>query len=268
MQDTKKGPFFVRIVRNFFLYRELLYQLIIKDLKKKYKKSVLGYLWSVLNPLLTMVVLVAVFSNVLGRGVDNFPIYLLTGQLMFNMTSVGTRAAMTSVSGSAALIQKVYIPKYILPLSAICSALVNQLFSFVALILVMLVTQFLPPITVLLFFIPILYQFVFCVGIGLILATLMVFFRDIQYIYGIFLTLWMYLTPVFYSIDLIGQRMAGFITAFNPMYYYITYMRNLVMYGTIPGLVDNLICLGFALASLIVGVALFYKNQSKFVLYL
>lgn len=268
MPETKKGPFLVRIARNFLLYRELLYELIIKDLKKKYKKSFLGYLWSVLNPLLTMVVLVAVFSNVLGRGVDNFPIYLLTGQLMFNMCSVGTRAAMGSITGNASLIQKVYIPKYILPLSSIFSALINQLFSFVALIIVMLATRFVPTATILLFFVPIIYQFIFCFGLGLALATLLVFFRDIEYIYGIFLTLWMYLTPVFYHIDIIGGRMAKVISTINPMYHYITYMRDLVMYGQIPDLRSNLICLGFALVSLLIGVALFYKNQSKFVLYI
>lgn len=255
-------------VQNLLAYRGLLRQLVIKDLKKKYKKSMLGYLWSILNPLLTMIVLVLVFSNVLGRGVNNFPVYLLTGQLMFNMMSEATRAALGSITGNSALIQKVYIPKYILTFSSVVSALINQIFSLVALILVLLITRFVPPATALLFFVPIVYQFVFCLGLGLILATLMVFFRDVLYIYGIFMTLWMYMTPIFYSFDILPDRVAAVIRLFNPMYSYITYFRELILYGRVPGFAANLQCVLFSLAFLFFGSVLFKKYQDQFVLYL
>lgn len=257
-----------KYITNFWSYRSLLFELVQKNLKKKYKQSVLGYFWSILNPLLTMIVLVLVFSNVLGRNVDNFPIYLLTGQLMFNTMSEATRSALTSITSNASLIQKVYIPKYILTLSGVISAVINQLFSFVALIIVMIATRFTPPPTVVLFFVPIIYQFIFCVGFGLILSTCMVFFKDSMYIYGIFMTLWMYMTPIFYSFDILPESVAVVIKLINPMYHYINMARNVIIYGNMPTLLQNIQCLVFSCVFLVIGVILFSKKQDKFVLYL
>lgn len=268
VQQAKKDPFWVRGFRSFLNYRELVFQLVSKDLKKKYKRSMLGYIWSVLNPLLTMIVMVLVFQNILGRGVENFPIYLLTGQLMFSMMSESTNMAMSSITGSAGLIQQVYIPKFILPLSSVVSALINQMFSFIALVVVMIFTQYLPPLTTLLFFVPILYQLLFCIGLGLCLATLMVFFQDTQYLYGVFITLWTYMTPIFYSIDILPGFLAKIIKTVNPMYHYVTYMRSLILDGVVPGFVENVICLGFGVIFLVLGVSLFYKQQRKFIFYL
>lgn len=256
------------IIKNFVGYSGLLTQLVAKDLKRKYKQSFLGYIWSILNPLLTMTVLYLVFSNVFGRNVDNFAIYLLTGQLMFNAMSEGTRAALNSITGNASLLQKVYIPKYMLTLSSVISALISQLFSLCALIIVMLTTQFVPPVTALLFFVPILYQFIFCIGLGMILATFMVFFRDTSYIYGIFMTLWMYMTPIFYSFDILPQNVAAVIKVVNPMYHYLAYMRDIILYGRLPAIAQNLQCLIYSLLFLVIGAILFYKKQNRFVLFL
>ncbi len=268
MQQTKKSPFWVRGFRSFLSYRELLAQLVIKDLKNKYKRSALGYLWSVLNPLLTMAVLVAVFSNLLGRGVDNFPIYLLCGQLMMHMLTESTNRALVSITHGASIIQQVYIPKFILPLSSVISALVNQLFSFIALIVVMIATRYMPPPTTLLFFIPLIYELLFCVGLGMCLATAMVFFRDTQYLYGVFTLLWTYTTPIFYQESILPENVLAIVRVVNPMYHYVGYMRGLVLYGTIPGLLENLICLAYAVVFLVIGTTLFYKQQKKFVFYL
>lgn len=252
---------------NFLKYQNLLRQLVSRDLKKKYRRSILGYIWSVLNPLLTMTVMVLVFSNLFNRNVNNYPIYVLTGQLMFNMMSEATRSALTSITSNGALIQKVYIPKYILVASKATSALVNQLFSFIALIIVMIATKYIPPKTIIFVFIPIFYQFVFSLGFGLILATLTVFFRDMIHIYSVFIVLWTYTTPIFYTIDTISPKAATLIETVNPMYHYVTYLRTLVLEGRLPNLQENLICMGFATIFLITGLIIFYKYQDKFVLY-
>ncbi len=245
-----------------------MFQLIKKDQIKRYKKSVLGYAWSVLNPLLTMMVMVMVFSQIFDRKVENFPIYLITGQLMFNMMSESSQIAMNSITGNASLIQKVYMPKYIFPLSSICSSLYNQMYSLIALLIVMLATSYVPPKTIFLFIIPLFYQYLFCVGWGLILSTLMVFFRDMRYIYRILITLWTYMTPIFYTADALPEYTFNLIKTVNPMYHFITYMRTLILDGKVPGVRENLICFSFGFGFLVVGLLLFYKKQDRFVEYI
>lgn len=183
----------MKYIHNFYKYRYLLSELVFRDIKLKYRKSYLGILWSTLNPLLMMVVLTVVFSSLFQSDIKNFPVYLMTGQLIFNFFSEATNVAMTGIVGNAGLIKKVYIPKYIFPLSRILSSFVNLLFSIVALLLIMIVTKVTFNVSMLLFFVPLIYVLLLSIGVGLILSTYSVFFRDILHLYGVFTLALMYM---------------------------------------------------------------------------
>lgn len=188
---------------SFWKYRYLLQNLITRDFKLKYRRSVLGVAWSVLNPLLTCLVMWAVFGalfNQRGDGIEDFPLFLIIGQLMFNFFRESTSMAMESVLKNGPLLRKVYIPKYIFPLEKCCFALVNFFFSLVALFFVALVTwSHISLRTVLLAVYPIVMLFVFSLGVGLILSTMYVFVRDIMHIWEVFCTLLVYGSAIFYD---------------------------------------------------------------------
>lgn len=252
---------------NFWKYKELLKEFVIRDLKVKYRKSILGYLWSLLNPLLMMIVLTAVFSNLFKFDIPNFPVYLLSGQIIFNFFGEATSTAMNSIIGAESLIKKVYIPKYIFPISRVLSSFVTLLFSLVAIVIVILVTGVkLTPI-ILLFPLPLIYILIFSVGIGLILSVLAVYFRDMLHLYTVLLSAWTYLTPIFYPVSVVPDYVKSIILS-NPMYYFVEAFRDIVLYGKLPDAYTNIMCVTFAGASLLIGLLVFYKNQHKFVLHI
>ena len=257
---------FQKMFSSMKKYRFLLVDLVSRELKTKYRRSVLGILWSVLNPLLMMLVLTAVFSNVFRFHIEDFPVYYLTGYILFNFVSESTNFSMTSILGAAGLIKKVYIPKLVFPLEKCIFALVNFLFSLIAAVVVFLIMGVDPSWTQLLFFVPILYLFVFSFGFSLILATLNTFFRDVGYLYNVLLTVWMYLTPIIYPFDALPEWMQ-IIVRINPLYHYVEYFRDVTLYGVLPSLTDNLICIAYAVVFLLLGVGIFRKNQSKFIFY-
>lgn len=252
---------------NFYHYTHLLQNLIVRDLKVKYRRSVLGFLWSILNPLLMMLVITAVFQNIFRIKIENYPIYYLTGSLIFNFMSEATSLAMVSVLSSAPLIKKVYIPKYIFPLEKCLFAFVNMLFSSVAVIIMFFVLHFKLTWTALLFFVPMLFTLIFSIGLGLILSAADVFFRDIGHLYSVWITAWMYLTPVIYPMETVNNGMKN-VMRFNPMFYFVGYFRQVVMYNNIPNLNYNLICIGFSFGFLLLGLLIFKLKQDKFILYI
>lgn len=253
-------------------YKYLLSDLVVRDIKTKYRRSVLGVLWSVLNPLLMMLVLTAVFSKIIRVEVEGgFALFYLTGYIVFNFIAEASNFSLTSMINAGGLIKKVYIPKYIFPLEKTIFSLVNMLFSLIAFVLVFGIFLATGKVelhaTMLLFFIPMIYIFIFAFGLNLILSTLNVFFRDVGHLWGVFVTVWMYATPIIYPIHIVPEWLQSIIR-FNPLYHYVTYFRNVMLYGTIPSLTDNLICLGFSLMFLLVGITVFRKNQDKFVLHI
>jgi ABC-2 type transport system permease protein len=251
----------------FKKYSYLMVNLVKKDFTTKYRRSVLGILWSVLNPLLMMAVISAVFSQVFRIQIENFAVYYLTGSLVFNFMAEATSGALTSVLGSGGLIKKVYIPKYIFPLEKCLFALVNTAFSFIAMLILMPVLGVPLKSTVLLFWLPLTYVLAFSVGFGMILAAATVFFRDIGHLYSVWVTAWMYLTPILYPIEMLPDSVRWFVNI-NPMYYYVDYFRQVMMYGTIPDLSSNLVCALIAVIFLILGLLVFKKTQDRFILYI
>lgn len=248
-------------------YRFLIKQLVDRDFKAKYKRSILGVFWSFLNPLLNMAVQYVVFSNLFRFDIPNFPVYLLCGNVIFSYFSESCGMALTSIIGNASLITKVYVPKYIYPLTRILSSLINLLISMIPLIAVALLSGLkITPAYILS-----LYVFVclalFCLGLGLLLAAAMVFFRDVQFLWGVLTTIWMYLTPIFYPVSILPDSIHS-IVELNPLYYYVSFVRSCIIDGISPEPIMYAQCLLFALIALVAGAAVFKKTQDKFVLYL
>ena len=248
-------------------YRFLIRQLVSRDFKTKYKRSVLGVFWSFLNPLLTMAVQYVVFSNLFRFDVPHYQAYLIIGIVFFNFFSEATNMALTSIIGNANLITKVYVPKYIYPLTRVLSSLVNLVISLIPLLLVTLISGIVPTKAYLLVPFALLCLTLFSLGIGLLLSALMVFFRDIQFLWGVLIMIWMYLTPIFYPSSILPEKVAWVLDV-NPLYYYITFARTCFMDGISPEPMVYVKCFLMAIGALAVGALVFRKSQDRFVLYL
>lgn len=266
--------FLLREGRNFGVYlqalkkyRYLLEDMVLRDIKLKYRRSVIGLLWSVLNPLLMMVVLTAVFQNLFRFSVENFAVYYLTGWLIFNFITEATTGAMTSVLGAGALIRKVYIPKYIFPMQKCIFSFVNMIFSLIALIVVMLVLRVRIAWSMLLIPIPLILALIFSVGVGMILATAAVFLRDVIHLYGVFTMVWMYLTPIIYPEEILTGMMQT-VMRLNPLYYFVSCFRKITLYGSMPGMTELIIMGSCSVVSLLLGAAVFKKKQDRFILFI
>ena len=248
-------------------YRPLIHELVIRDLKVKYRRSFLGYLWSLLNPLLMMTVMAVVFSHIFRANVENYPLYLICGQTLFTFFTESTNMSMYAILINAQLIKKIYIPKFIFPVSRVLSCFVTMSFSLTAILLVMLFTRAHFYWTILLSPIPIVFLFLFCCGMGMILSALSVYFRDITHLWGVVTLAWMYATPIFYSIDMMPTLLMR-VMKLNPMYHFLNTFRNLVMLGNIPGPNAWFGCIASGLTFFALGLFVFGKLQKNFILYI
>ena len=247
-------------------YKPLIHELVTRDLKVKYRRSFLGYVWSLLNPLLMMAIMSLVFSYMFRFDIPNYPLYLICGQTLWSFFNESTVASMHSVIGNGSLIRKVYIPKYIFPISRVLSSFVTMSFSLAAILIVMLVTHVQFTWKLLLLPIPLVFLLLFCMGIGMALAAMSVYFRDMLHLYNVIVMAWMYLTPIFYPINALPEKVASLLQL-NPMYHYVTFFREVVLYGTIPSGTVWLGSAGFAVLALSVGLFIFHKLQKNFILY-
>lgn len=261
------GIVFKRL-RGLYKYQALVRQLVMKDIKLKYRRSFLGYVWSVLNPLMVMIVMYLVFSQMFQIRIPNYPAYLVIGQTLFNFMSEATNQAIFSITGNAILLKKVYVPKYVFTLSKVTSSLVNLLFSMGAMLIVFLITRV--KFSVFMCGIPVVLMelYVFSLGLGLFLGQAAVFFRDIQYIYSVLLTAWTYLTPLFYPIEQLSEAMQVAVRICNPMYHYVTQFRILVLEQHFPTTESLLYGSFLAIVFLLLGTWSFLKSQDKFILYI
>ena len=253
-------------IKKFRQYKPLLHELVARDLRVKYRRSFLGYLWSLLSPLMMMIVMSVVFSYMFRFDIPNYPLYLICGQTLWTFFAESTSIALTAVWANGILIRKVYIPKYIFPISKCLSSFVSMAFSLVAILIVMLFTgvPFTPAL--LLTPVPLVLLLVFSTGLGLILSTFSVFFRDIVHIYSVVIMAWMYLTPVFYPISALPEELARIISK-NPMFYYVDFFRNLVLTGTLPSAQVVFMSIFWSALSLGLGLVIFERYQKNFILY-
>lgn len=265
-QKGKNNPL-VMFCTMFTRYGFLMRQLVGRDFKTKYKRSVLGVGWSVLNPLLTMAVQYVVFSTLFSNGTKNYPVYLLSGIVFFNFFSEAVSLGMTSITGNAALIKKVYMPKYIYPVSRVFSSLINLGTSMIPLLLVMIVTGIWPTKSFLLLIYDVICLVVFVIGMVLILSTSMTFFQDTQFLWSVISMIWMYMTPIFYTENIIPESLT-MLYHMNPLYQYITFARICIIDGSTPGPMGYVWCLLSSCVVFALGVLIFKKNQDRFSLYL
>lgn len=269
----------MKYLKNFYKYRYLLYEIVRKNIKLQYRNSVLGIFWTFLQPLLTTIVLVLIFDGVFGRkdaDLVNYPIFLLCGRLIFEFYTQSTKRAMRSIRLSASVIKKVYVPKYIYPLSNVISNFVTFLISLLVLVCFIVFFYFFSPekphITpyVFLSFVPIVILLILSLGIGLILCTLEVFFKDIEYLYEVFCTLLFYMTPIIYKLDTlnIDIKIVQYALMANPLYSIIEMFRDCVLFGELFNMNHLLYSLAFSLATVVIGFYVFYKKQDKFILHI
>lgn len=252
--------------------RYVLHELVRKRVKTQYRNSFLGMFWTILNPLLNMLVMWVVFKQFFGRNDPLYPVYLLTGNVLFGCLRGATDGSLSSVVGNRGLLTRVKIEPYLFPLSSTLSAFVSMVFSMAALLIIMLGIQIfggyslfhLRMLTVLLM-IPAFILFEY--GIGLFLSALYVFFRDIKYLYHVFLTLWSYVTPIFYKPEAMISTgsFAGKIVKLNPMYYFVRFFRDAMYMGWSEYPVQDLVVLyGLGFVSVIIGVTVFKSLKKHF----
>lgn len=255
------------IVAAILKYKFLIKQLVARDFKTKYKRSVLGILWSFLNPLLNMGVLYIVFSTLFRFDIEHYPVYLLAGIVMFNFFSESCGLTLESITGNASLITKVYVPKYIYPLTKALSSLINLLISMIPLLMAALISGIHPTKAYLLLPFPLICIMLFSLGVGMLLSVSMVFFRDTKFLWGVLSTIWFYLTPIFYPISIIPENIS-WILKVNPIYYYVDFMRTCVISGVSPDPRMYVICIMWSVVALAFGALVFKRSQDNFIYYL
>lgn len=256
-----------KYMKNFLRYKYLLYELVKKNIKLKYRRSYLGILWTLVEPLLTMMVLTMVFGTLLGKGDAQYPIYILCGRLLYTFFSSGTKAGLKSISNNASMVKKVYVPKYIYVVSSVISNFITFLISLIVLVGVGIVLKVKPTGYIVQAIIPLIILFIFTLGLSLILSTLNVFFRDIEYIWSVLSMLIMYASAIFYQTERVINTGNAWVFDINPVYMCIANFRNAVLYGTPMNVNYSITSAIVAVVMLVIGSILFYKKQDKFILY-
>lgn len=262
------------MILNLKKYSFLLSQLISRDFKVKYKRSVLGVLWSLLYPIMMMSVMSIVFSNVFKFSVPgvNYLVYLMVGLTFFNYYSEASNLAMSTIVANFSLINKVYMPKYIFPLSKCLFVGINFLLTLIPLYAVILISGSGATkchLSWLHLLLPYSYVclLIFTIGVGFILSTISVFLRDMFYIYGICLTILQYFTPIMYDMSMLSPWIQN-VLKLNPLYHYITFARTIILFNEMPSLSSFIICAASSVLVFVIGVIVFRKNQDKFIYYM
>ncbi len=253
---------FNRFKENQFLFSEL----VKRDFKKKYKGTFLGMIWSVLSPLLMLLVMSLVFTNFFGRNVEHYTIYLFCGNIIFSYFSDSTNGGMDALMSNSAIFSKINVPKYLFLFSKNVSSLINFALTVVVFFIFCIVDKITFSFAFLLLIYPIICLMIFNLGIGLILSALFMFFRDIKYLWGIFIQLLMYLSAIFYTVDSFGETMQKMFYL-NPIYVYIKYFRTVVLEGSVPSLEMHALCIAYALIAFGIGALIYKKNNHKFLYY-
>ena len=253
--------------KKFQEHRFLFSELVKRDFKKKYKRTYLGMVWSVLSPLLTLLVMAVVFGKFFGG--DNkgeYIIYLFCGNIIYSYFSDSTNGGMGSLLANAPIFTKINVPKYLFLFSRNISSLINFGLTFVVFLIFCIIYQVQFTFAFLLLVIPISCLVIFNIGVGLILSALFVFFRDMQYLWSVFTMLLMYLSAIFYTLDSFPEKIRT-LFLLNPIYVYISYFRLIVIDNSIPSIYHHLIAVGYALVAFGIGALIYKKKNHKFLYY-
>ena len=257
-------------MREIFRYRDLIFALVSRELKVRYRRSAIGFTWTMLQPLLTMLVLQVVFSAIFRGKLDNgnYAVFAMAGILFWNFFSQGIVASMNSLKGNAQLLRKLPIPKEVFPLATVISGVINLGFALVPLLLIMAVTHH--PLTPALFFLPvsILLAALFTLGAGLLLSPLAVFFSDVVELIGVILSMLMYMTPVIYPMKILeGTRFLP-VVRFNPVRSILEVFRDPIYLGKVPPITHLSVCFGIAVAALVIGSFAFRRSSDRIPFYI
>jgi len=254
-------------IKELYAYRELLRNLVSRDIKKRYKRSALGFLWVMLDPLLMMLIFYIIFSGFFGKTVHNYTAYVIAGITLWQLFAQGTKVASLAFLLNRNLINKLYLPKSIFPVSVVASSVVHFIFSLVPLFLLIIFSG--TNLSSNIVFIPVivLIIFIFSLGIALTISTLAVFFHDIVYIYEVILLGWMYLSAIFYPVSILPKKFQ-IIMSLNPLYHYISLFRGCLYDKTLLTTEHVVFGLIFALFSFTLGWSIYYKNKDKIIFYL
>lgn len=252
----------------FELFNErkfLLKQLVKRDLTSKYKDSFLGIIWSFVNPLCIMLIFTAIFSVLFRYQIENFPVYFLTGRIIYEFFISGTKGAMVSIKRNSSILKKIYVPKYMFAVGSITYEFINFLISLIILFGVMVLTGAEFYWTIVLAIIPLFLLFMMIVGVGLLLAVLNTYFSDVGYLYSIFTLLLMYASALFYPMEIVPANIQMIFTL-NPLYIVISCVRDCVMYGIFPDILSIIYLSIFSLMVFAVGFLLFRIHENKLTL--
>lgn len=255
----------MRYLRTFWNRRGLLFELVKKGIKLKYRKSYLGIIWSLLEPVLTTIVLTIVFGTLFGNKNQTFPVYILCGRLLYSFFSASTKTAARSIRSNSAMIKKVYVPKYLYPLSAILYNYIITLIALVVLIPLCIYCRVAPTVHVFGVIVPLILLLLLTYGVGMILATVTVFFRDMEYLWDVILMIIMYSSAIFYYPEKLMKSGYAWILKFNPLYGVIKLFRDAIL-GNAMNMHYVLYVFGFSCVVLLVGHLIFYKKQDQFIL--
>ena len=258
---------FKDIIEKLRKHQFLFEELVKRDFKSKYKRTTLGIAWSMLAPLMQLAVMALVFTRFFGRTTPHYTIYLFSGNLLFSYFSEATNQGMTALEQNAHIFSKVNVPKYIFLLSKNVSSLINFLLTMVIYFIFVIVDGIGLKWSFLTLIYPVVCLMMFNVGMGLILSALHVFFKDISYLYGILTTLLMYMSVIFYTLDVFSPTVQK-LFYLNPVYNYIHYFRSVVIHGEIPSLWHHLLCLGYAAAAMLAGMGMYKKYNYRFLYYI
>lgn len=251
-----------RLKEHKFLFSEL----IKRDFKKKYKNTYLGMVWSILSPLLTLTIMSLVFTNFFGRSQPHYIIYLFSGNIVYSFFNESTSNGMGSLLANAGIFTKINVPKYLFLFSKNISSLINFSITLAVFFVFCIIDGITFSCCFFMLIIPIICLIVFNVGIGLILSALFVFFRDMQYLWGVFTMLLMYLSAIFYTVDSFSPVVQKLFLV-NPVFLYIKYFRLIVIYNTVPSIQFNLLAVGYALVAFAIGALIYKKFNHKFLYY-
>ena len=254
----------------------ILKHLVGKDFKIKYRRSFLGVAWSVLNPLLMMVVMAIVFTTIFAQGRNGsvtpemYPLYLIVGNVTFAVMSDSTSQALSSIVYASSLLKKVKVHRFVFPVQKVLFSLVNFAFSLIAVAIVMLWFHVVPTWHLLLLPVCLILLMFFCMGLGLLLSAATVFFRDVMHLWSVVITAWTYFTPIFWTTDYILKmpHILRVLMYANPMYNYLQFMRDIFLFQTCPTPLEFGLCVAWAVIAMVIGYAVFHKNEHKFILYI
>ncbi len=250
-------------VKEAWRYRDLIMFLVQRDITARYKRSVLGIAWTMLNPLGMMIVLSFVFSHVFRMSVEGYPAYVLSGLIAWTFFTQTSSSSISVLVWGGDLLQRIYVPRSAFAISTICTGLVNLLLSLVPLLGVMIVINIPLHPTILLAPLAMILLAMFSLGIGLLISTIGIYFADVVEMYAIALMAWMYLTPIIYPLDILPKNMQGWLQL-NPLLHLVELFRSLVFYGKVPTFETWLISIGIAFGTLLIGWLIFTEKSDEF----